>query len=288
MSDAASVRDAADALRGAFPDVPALAVTLGSGMAPLVDALSDPVEVPFSALPSLPRAGAPGHGGGRFVHGRLDGVPVLLQAGRIHAYEGVAPEAIVAPVRIVAALGVRALILTNAAGGIRPGLERGDLVLLDALIDLTFRRPLAGRVRPGESRFPDMSEPFDAGLRRTLRAVAADERIELPEGVYAAVHGPSYETRAEVRMLAGLGADLVGMSTVAEVATARALGLPTAAISLVTNRATGLSTSPLSHTEVLETGRQAGARLTRLVRGLVRRVGPPSGSDGAQSSTSAK
>jgi purine-nucleoside phosphorylase len=252
--------------------VPDVVVTLGSGLADLVDAVDDLVEVPFTDLPSLPAAGAPGHGGGRFVFGRLDDVPVLLQAGRIHAYEGVAPEAVVAPVRIVAALGVRALLLTNAAGGIRPGLEPGDLVLLDDQIDLTFRRPLAGAVREGEMRFPDMSVPFDPVLRGVLREVARDQGMELAEGVYAAVHGPSYETRAEVRMLARLGADLVGMSTVGEVAAARALGLPTAAVSLVTNRATGLAARPLSHEEVLETGRRAGAGMIRLVRGLLGRL----------------
>jgi purine-nucleoside phosphorylase len=261
-------------------------VTLGSGLSDLVDALEEPRSVAFDELPSLPSAGAPGHGGGRFAFGRLDGTPVLLQAGRIHAYEGVALEAVIAPVRILASLGVGALLLTNAAGGIRPGLEPGDLVLLDDQIDLTFRRPLAGPVRDGETRFPDMSAPFDAELRASLRRVALEEGIELSEGTYAAVHGPSYETRAEVRMLARLGADVVGMSTVAEVATARALGLPVAALSLVTNRATGLAGRPLRHEEVLETGREAAGRMTRLVRGFLRRVSDERGVAGQ--STSAK
>ena len=144
-----SISAAADTLRSVLPSVPPVAITLGSGLGGLVDALEDIVSVPFSELPPLPPAGVVGHGG-RFVFGRLEGSPVLIQAGRVHAYEGHPMDVLVAPVRILAELGVTTLILTNAAGGIRPGLEPGDLVLLDDQINLSFRAPLAGAVRSGE------------------------------------------------------------------------------------------------------------------------------------------
>ena len=265
--------ESAAALRSALPSVPPVAITLGSGMGGLVDALEDVVSVPFADLPPLPPAGVVGHGG-RFVFGRLDGHPVLIQAGRVHAYEGHPPHVLVAPVRILAELGVTSLILTNAAGGIRPGLQPGDLVLLEDQINLSFRAPLVGPVRPGEERFPDMSAPFDPALRGTLREAAVDEGIELAEGVYASVHGPSFETRAEVRMLGRLGADVVGMSTTAEVVVARARGLRVAGLSLVTNRATGLSLEALNHEEVLEVGRLAAGRTQRLLTAALRRIAP--------------
>lgn len=270
-SPAADVRAGADRLRAVLPSVPRIAITLGSGLGGLVEALGDPVAIPFAEVPPLPATGVVGHGG-RFVWGRLAGTEVLVQAGRVHAYEGHPMDVVVAPVRILAELGVGVLVLTNAAGGIRPGLEPGDLLLLEDQINLSFRAPLAGPVLAGEARFPDMSAPFDAELRGVFREAAEAEGVELSEGTYASVHGPSFETRAEVRMLAGLGADVVGMSTVHEVIVARALGLRVAALSLVTNRATGLSAHPLGHDEVLDVGRKAAARTERLVAEAVRRM----------------
>jgi purine-nucleoside phosphorylase len=262
------VEAAARALDRRFPGTPTVSIVLGSGLSGLVEGVEDPVEVPFQEVPGLPASGVAGHAG-RFVHGRLEGRPVLLQAGRFHAYEGHPMEVVCAPVRIAAALGVGAMVFTNAAGGISRGLEPGTLLLLDDHLDLQLRGPLAGPVVPGEERFPDMSAPYDPGLQRRAVAAAAELGIHLPRGVYAAVLGPSYETPAEVAMLRTLGADVVGMSTVPEVIAARARGIPVLAISLVTNRAAGLSLSPLSHDEVLETGRVAGRRLERLLRRLV-------------------
>jgi purine-nucleoside phosphorylase len=261
----------ADTLRAAFPSIPPLAITLGSGLGALVDALDDPVAVPFSEVSPLPSTGVVGHDG-CFVFGRLDGIEVVVQSGRIHAYEGYPTGIVVAPIRILADLGVEAVILTNAAGGIRPGLEPGDLLLVEDHINLSFRAPLTGSVLEGEERFPDMSAPFDPELRMAMRQAALDEGIDLTEGTYAGVHGPSFETRAEVRMLGHLGADVVGMSTVAEVIVARARGLRVAGLSLVTNRATGLATQPLGHQEVLEVGREAAGRTVRLLTSAVRRI----------------
>ncbi len=265
------VESAVRVLAASFPDVPRAAVVLGSGMGALEESLRDPIRVSFVDLPGLPGAGVAGHGG-RFVHGTLGGVPVILQMGRFHGYEGHAGDVVVRPVRILAALGVRALLMTSAVGGVHPRLEPGDLVRVDDQIDLTARSPLTGPVVPGDLRFPDMSAPFDRNMADIIRAVAIQEGVALLEGTYAGVTGPAYETAAEVAMIAKLGGDVVGMSTIPEVVTAAALGLRCAVIALVTNRATGRSSTPLSHDEVLTAGRDAGARLTRLIRGVVAEI----------------
>jgi len=251
-------------MRSLLPSVPRVAVVLGSGLGAFAEALEDPVSIPFADLPPLPPARVEGHGG-RFVAGRLRGVDVLVQAGRVHAYEGVPEPVVAAPVRLMAALGVEAVIMTNAAGGIHPLFGPGDVVLLDDQINLSFRSVLQGPTRDAEVRFPDMGAPFDAELCDTIRAAALRLGVTLREGTYAGVLGPAYETPAEVGMLRRLGADLVGMSTVHEVAVARAAGLRVAVLSLVTNRAAGLGAGVLSHDEVLEVGRRASADMLRLL-----------------------
>ncbi len=281
MSERVDVRGAASLLRSRLPSAPRVAVVLGSGLGQLVDALEDPTTVPFEALPGFPPSGVPGHAG-RYVAGRLGGAEVLFQCGRYHMYEGHTPEVVAAPARVAAELGVEVLVLTNAAGGLRPTLDPGDLVLLEDHINMMACSPLTGPVRDGETRFPDMSEPYDVGLRELALAGAKELEIGLQAGVYVGVLGPSYETAAEVRMLAGLGADVVGMSTVPEVIVARARGIRCLAFSVVTNKATGLASGPLSHQEVVEVGREAGVRLSRLLTVLVPRLGE------AAQSTSAK
>lgn len=254
-----------------LPFAPRATLVLGSGLGVLVDRIESPVSVPFDALPGFPRAGVPGHEG-RYVAGFLGKVPVLVQAGRYHVYEGHPGEVVAAPVRLSAALGVRTLVLTNAAGGVDPALEPGDLVLLDDHLNLMFRSPLIGPVVAGETRFPDMSAPYDPGLRELAIGVAAEQGIALRRGVYAALTGPTYETAAEIRMLRTLGADVVGMSTVPEAMVAAALGLRCLGLSMVTNKGTGLSPHPLSHDEVVQVGREAGARVAALLEGVVRRL----------------
>jgi purine-nucleoside phosphorylase len=244
---------------------------LGSGLGRFVERLRDPVRFSWRDLPGFAHAGVPGHEG-ELVAGLCDGTPVLCQSGRLHAYEGHDPAAVAFPVRVYAALGVDVLIVTNAAGGIRAGLEPGALLLLQDQINLTFRNPLIGPVVGGEMRFPDMSDPYDAELRAQARDVARNERVGLAEGVYAGVLGPSYETPAEIRMLARVGADAVGMSTVSEVVTARARGLRCLGLSTITNRASGLGPSRLSHEEVIRVSGDAGERLGRLLTGVVARV----------------
>ena len=246
-------------------------MVLGSGLSHLTTQVSDATTVPFVDVPGFPPAGVEGHSG-EYVAGHLDGTPVLLQAGRYHAYEGHPMDVVVAQVRVAAELGVEVLIATNAAGGIDGRLGPGDLVLIEDQINLMFRSPLAGPVHGGEQRFPDMSAPYDARLQRLALEVADDVGVELTRGTYAAVLGPSYETAAEVRMLARLGAHVVGMSTVPEVTVARAAGLRCLGFSMVTNKGTGLSSEPMVHEEVIEVGRAAGARLGRVLSGVLARL----------------
>ena len=280
-SDGFDVRAAAAHLRERLGDEPPdVTAVLGSGLSDLARGMEDAVEVPFHEVPGFPSAGVKGHAG-RYVRGRLEGRLVLMQAGRFHVYEGHPMALVCAPVRIARALGARTLLLTNAAGGVSRGLEPGTIMLIDDHLNLMFRSPLSGPVGAGEARFPDMSAPYDPGLQRLAEKVALAEGIRLERGTYAAVAGPSYETPAEVRMLARCGADAIGMSTVPEVITARASGMRCVAFSLITNRAAGLSLEPLSHDEVLETGRTAGASLKRLVRGVIREMDVPPGGTGA-------
>src|SRR5690606_29121617 len=212
---------------------PRAGIVLGSGLGRISERLDRSVSVPFEELPGLPPATVPGHAG-RFEAGYLAGGSVLLQAGRYHAYEGHGMDVVAAPVRIAAAIGVEMLVLTNAAGGVRPDLEPADLVLVDDHVNLMFRNPLVGPVLDGERRFPDMSEPYDAVLRSLALAAASDVGVTLKRGVYGAVLGPSFETAAEVRALARLGIDVVGMSTVPEVIAARARGGRCLAVSMGT------------------------------------------------------
>ena len=249
---------------------PRVAIVLGSGLGGVADSVQRAVRVPYREIPGFPEPGAPGHKGD-LVGGTLEGVPVVVQSGRFHLYEGHAPAVAALPTRMFARLGVRTLIVTNAAGGIRHTFRPPTLMLIADHINLMFRNPLVGPVAEGEERFPDMSDPYDPELRAVARDVARSQRIALEEGVYAALLGPSFETPAEVRMLARLGADAVGMSTVPEVIAARARGLSCLGFSSITNVAAGLSGSPqqLSHQEVLAAGQQLAGQLERLIRGVL-------------------
>lgn len=259
------------ALAERLPVRPRVHLILGSGLSPLADGVRDGRSVPFEDLPGMPATTVESHSG-RFVAGTLEGVPVLVQAGRYHLYEGHTAATVVAPVRMSRLLGADTLIVTNAAGGIAPGLHPGSLVLLRDHLNLQHTSPLTGPVQEGEERFPDMSEAYDPELRAWARAVAAEEEIELSEGIYAGLPGPSFETPAEIEMLAGLGADVVGMSTVPEVIAARAGGIRCLGVSLVSNLAAGRSPVPLSHREVMEVAQEAGGRLEILLRGVLRRL----------------
>jgi purine-nucleoside phosphorylase len=259
---------ARDFLASRLPVRPRVHLVLGSGLGGLAGALEGGHEVSFSEVPGLPPASVAGHAG-RFMVGVLHGVPVLLQAGRLHLYEGHDASTVAAPVRLGRMLGAEILMVTNATGGIGANLDPGSLVLIRDHLNLQFASPLTGTVRPGEERFPDMTEAYDRELRDLARAVAAELEIDLTEGVYAGVLGPAFETPAEIRALGHLGADVVGLSTVMEVLAARAGGMRCLGISLVTNLAAGRSETPLSHREVMETGDRSAARLQRLILGIL-------------------
>jgi len=244
---------------------PAVAMVLGSGLGSFADAAEKMFEVPYAAVPGLPESKVPGHAG-KFVGAEIAGVPLLLALGRVHFYEGHAPRQIAAHVRLMASLGADTLILTNAAGTLNPQFSPGQWMMLNDHLNLTAASPLSGG-----PNFFDMSEVYDAPLRASALTAAAARGLTLHEGVYACVPGPQYETPAEIRMLRTLGADAVGMSTVFEAIQARALGMRVAAFSCLTNWAAGVSTEPLSHHEVMETGRAAAADLAGLLQEILHR-----------------
>jgi purine-nucleoside phosphorylase len=272
MSAASDVQAAAAAVRSAIqPRAPRVAIVLGSGLGFLGDLVEDAVRVKYSAIPGFPEPGVIGHKG-ELIAGTLDGVSVLAQSGRFHLYEGHAPSVAGLPVRVFHALGIRTVLLTNAAGGIRRTFRPGSLMLIADHLNMMGANPLTGHVVEGDERFPDMSDPYDSDLRLLARTVAADERIPLEEGVYAAMLGPSYESKAEIEMLKRIGADAVGMSTVPEVIAARARGMKCIGISTITNAAAGLGGATLSHAEVLETADRVKDDLARLIRGILKKL----------------
>lgn len=271
MDESERMQGAIGYLRERVTRAPAAILVLGSGLGGLADEIVDAVRVPYGEIPGFPRSTVTGHAGALVV-GILNGVEVAAMQGRFHLYEGWDAAEVGFPIRVLASLGAQLLLLTNAAGGLRPGMEAGDLMLISDHINLTGRNPLVGPVQGREERFPDMSEPYDAELRRVAEAVALELRIPLTQGVYAALLGPSYETPAEVRMLRVLGADAVGMSTVPEVLVARALGMRVVGISCVTNLAAGLSGVTLSHEEVMQVGAGVRDRLASLIRAFLPRA----------------
>jgi len=269
-ASAAAARLAADRLgdRLALGSAPVAAIVLGSGLGGLAEQIEDGRRIPFREVPGFPQATVHGHAG-VLIAGKLARRPVLAMAGRFHLYEGHSPRLAGYAVRVLHALGARTLFVSNAAGGINRNFAAGDLMVIADHINLMFRNPLEGPLEPGDIRFPDMSDPYDRTLRATLHAESRKLGIPLRDGVYAGLLGPSYETRAEVRMLERLGADAVGMSTVPETIVARAVGMRVAGVSCITNLACGLSLTPLSHEEVLETTTRVARDFESLVTSFV-------------------
>ena len=251
---------------------PKIGLVLGSGLGAFADSLTDGAQMPYADIPSFPQSTAIGHAG-RLVIGNAGSIPVAAMQGRVHLYEGYSSQQVTFPIRMFARMGVRAVILTNAAGGINVSYSQGALVLIRDHINLQGSNPLVGANddRFGV-RFPDMTQAYS----RAYRAIACEEAarldIILQEGVYAALLGPSYETPAEIEYLRRIGADLVGMSTVAEVIAARHMGLNVLAISCVTNMAAGILDQPLSHAEVLETGERVKTTFEALLRAVLPRI----------------
>lgn len=250
---------------------PTIAIILGSGLGQLAEHIERATNIPYADIPGFPTSTVAGHAG-RLVAGSIESCEVIALSGRFHLYEGHSASTAGLPVRVAHALGARVLFVSNAAGGIRATLKPGDLMIIEDHINLMWRNPLIGPVVDGDERFPDMSAPYDRELITTLRDAALDAGLPVTDGVYAAMLGPSYETPAEVRMLRWMGADAVGMSTVPEVLTARAIGMRVAGVSCITNHAAGMTNQPLSHHEVLEIGERVQESFERLVRGFVGRV----------------
>jgi len=264
MSEAALLRDGADFLRGRGLEAPQLVLVLGSGLKNFGAEVEGAVELPFGDVPGWPAPRVEGHGGS-VVFGSVAGLSVACLTGRVHLYEGWSPAEVVRAVRTLRHLGAPRFLLTNAAGGISPGLSAGDLMVVRDHINRTGQSPFVGEAEEALGpRFPDQTEVYSRELSALLRGV--DQ--ELAVGVYVGNLGPVYETPAEVRMLAAMGADAVGMSTVHEAAALNAMGAEVAAVSLISNLAAGISPQPLTHDEVIEAGRAAEGRLTALLRGF--------------------
>jgi purine-nucleoside phosphorylase len=251
---------------------PKIGLVLGSGLGAFADSLTDSTKVPYSDIPSFPQSTAIGHVG-RLVIGSAGTVPVAAMQGRVHQYEGYSAQQVAFPIRVFARMGIKSVILTNAAGGINLGYSQGALVLIRDHINLQGTNPLVG---PNDDRFglrfPDMTHTYSRQYREIAREEAARLGIMLHEGIYAALLGPSYETPAEIEHLRRIGADLVGMSTVAEVIAARHMALNVLAISCVTNMAAGILDQPLSHTEVMETGERVRSIFESLLKAVLPRV----------------
>jgi purine-nucleoside phosphorylase len=270
MSDHYAAADsAAQRILTRTPLRPKIGLVLGSGLGAFADSLRDDTRIPYAEIPAFPHATAIGHAG-RMVIGNATGVPVAAMQGRVHLYEGYSAQEVTFPIRVFGRMGIRAVILTNAAGGINLGYSQGALVLIRDHINLQGANPLAG---PNDDRlgvrFPDMSQAYSRAYRALAREEAAKLGTPLHEGVYAALLGPSYETPAEIEYLRRIGADLVGMSTVAEVIAARHMGINVLAISCVTNMAAGILDQPLSHAEVMETGERVKTTFEALLSAVL-------------------
>jgi purine-nucleoside phosphorylase len=248
---------------------PKVGLVLGSGLGSIVDELEDPWKIPYSDIPGWPVSTAVGHAG-VLVLGTLRDVPVAAMVGRAHLYEGMSADRVAFGVRVLGKLGIRSLVVTNAAGGINPDFAPGQLVLITDHVNLQGASALVG---PNDQslgpRFPDMSDAYDPALRASAREAAARLGIDVREGVYAAWLGPQFETPAEIRFMRAVGGDLAGMSTVQEVIVARHMGIRVLGISVVTNPAAGVSSEKIDHEAVLEVGARAAGSLTALVRELV-------------------
>ena len=272
MSYYDDVHAAAEAVRARAGEAPSVAIVLGSGLGDFANSLGNPVSLPYGELPNWPVSSVPGHEG-RLVVGTSRGIRIAALAGRCHLYEGHDARTVTFAVRALGVLGVKTLILTNAAGGVNTGFAQGALMVIDDHINLTGHNPLVGvndeRFGP---RFPDMSGVYSARLRRIADESARKMGLGVAHGVYAALLGPSYETPAEIRYLRTIGADAVGMSTALEAIAARHMGMEVLGISCITNMAAGVLPQPLDHAEVMETARRVRGQFIGLLEGIIDRL----------------
>ena len=268
-----NVKFCLDYIRKIMDFVPDVALILGSGMGAFTSIMDEVVcSIPYSRIPGFPVSTVSGHAG-KYVMGYVKDVPVICMDGRVHYYEGYTPEEVVLPVRVMRAMGARVLFITNAAGGINEELSPGSLVVLRDHVSMFVPNPLRGVNDPDEGeRFPDMTEVYDRFLRKTIEECADRAGVPITEGVYCQLSGPSYESPFEIKILAQLGVDVVGMSTVMEAIAAKHMGMKLCGISLVTNMAAGISPKPLSHDEVKFAGKEAANVFSSLVAESIREI----------------
>ena len=263
------VKEAADAIRARVPEVPAVAIVLGSGLGDFADSLEAAVTMPYDGLPHWPASRVIGHAG-KLVVGKARGKTIAALAGRCHLYEGHEAGRVAFAVRALGLLGVKTLILTNAAGGVNTGFAQGALMVIDDHLNLMGQNPLVGEndERFGV-RFPDMTEVYSSRLRGIADRAGAAIGVTLPHGIYAALMGPSYETPAEIRYLRTIGADAVGMSTVPEAIAARQMKIDVLGLSCITNMAAGVLPQPLDHSEVMATAARVRGQVIALLEGII-------------------
>lgn len=263
------IKESADYIQSKSDLKPAIAIILGSGLGDLADQIEGSVKIPYTEIPHFPVSTVVGHAG-QLIIGELEGQIVLAMQGRFHYYEGYPMEDVTYPIRVMKQMGIEKLIVTNAAGAVDPSFVPGDLMLISDHLNLSGANPLIGRnLEEFGVRFPDLSNAYSQSLRSVARKVAKEENIDLKEGVYAFMSGPTYETPAEVRMVRTLGADAVGMSTAPEVIIAVHSGIEVVGISCLTNMAAGILDQPLNHDEVVETSQLAKVRFTTLIKRLL-------------------
>ncbi len=260
-------------LKSKVREIPAVAIILGSGLGKFAESLKDePIVIPTTKIPYYPRSTVPGHVGS-WVIGKIGGMQTLVVQGRVHYYEGYSLQQVTFPVHLIASLGVRALIVTTACGGLNPQFHSGDIMLITDHINFGFGNPLIGKPENQLGpRFPDMSHPYDSEFLQIAESVAREKELPFQKGVFCWLTGPSYETAAEVKMLQIFGADAVSMSTVPEVIVARQRHLRVLGISMITNLATGLAKSSLSHQDVIRTANTAGEQLSLLLNETIARL----------------
>lgn len=268
------IQTAVGAIQARCPLKPELALVLGSGLGAVADEVTEKVIIPYGEIPGFHPTSIKGHAG-RLILGKMSGIPIVLLDGRFHRYEGHPMEDVVLPTRVVATLGVKTLVLTNAAGGINTRFRAGDVMLIEDHLNLTGENPLAGKnLSELGPRFPDLSEAYSKRCLEILNTAATETKTPVHQGVYGGLLGPSYETPSEVRMLRTLGADAVGMSTVSECIAANHMGIEVAGLSCITNLAAGLSPEKLSHDEVIELSKVGAEKMKRILLLALPRMAP--------------
>ena len=263
------IKAAVDYIKGIYAEVPEVGIVLGSGLGNFTNEIAIEKEIPYGDIPNFPISTVHGHSG-KLVFGVVKGKKVVAMAGRFHFYEGYTAQQTVFPIRVMKFLGIKTLLVSNAAGGVNPSFKVGDLMIITDHISQFYPNPLIGKNDPEMGpRFPDMSEPYKRSLVEKMKAIAASKNIPVKQGVYVAVTGPTFETPAEYRMISNIGGDAVGMSTVPETITAVHMGIPVFAMSVITDIAIHESGIPVSHEEVLQAAKNAEPKFAELIAELI-------------------